>query len=151
MLAPAGPVYQAGTLSGNPLATAAGNAQLKYLMEEQPHDRLAARTVQLAQGVEAALHAQGVAATAASVGTMWGLFLTDERVESFEQAKETDVEGFGMLHRAMLEQGVFLAPSAFEAGFLSTAHTEADLEATVRAASEAASVLSSRGAAFSGR
>ncbi len=141
MLAPAGPVYQAGTLSGNPLATAAGNAQLRYLMEHGPHKELTQRTNTLKEGVVGALVSAGIPAVGTAVGSMWGIFLTDSEVRNFEEAKTADSALFGRLHRALLDRGVFMAPSAFEAGFLSVAHTDVEVRETIGAVEEAASAV----------
>lgn len=137
-VAPAGPVYQAGTLSGNPLATAAGNAQLGYLETNDPFQDLEAATSRLAKGVVSALEAAGVPATGRSVGSMWGVFFRGEPVHSFEDAQEADTGKFRLFHRACLDRGVFLAPSPFEAGFVSTAHTPDVIAETLEAVREAA-------------
>jgi glutamate-1-semialdehyde 2,1-aminomutase len=137
LVSPAGPVYQAGTLSGNPVAMAAGLATLALVREPGFHDRLLARTHQLCDGLEAAARAAGVAFTTARVPGMFGLFFTEaERVETFEQVKACDAARFRRFFQGMLKRGVYFAPSAFEAGFLSSAHGETEIEATVRAAAE---------------
>jgi len=136
-VAPAGPVYQAGTLSGNPLATAAGNAQLAWLQENDPFDALEAMGQRLVDGLVAILREGGLPASGAAVGSMWGIFLHPGPVTSFEQAGEADTATFGRFHREMLNLGVFLAPSPFEAGFLSVLHGEPELAWTLRAAREA--------------
>ncbi len=130
-MAPAGPVYQAGTLSGNPLATAAGNAQLRYLEEEDPFEDLARAAERLSSGVVSALTEAGIAATGCSVGSMWGVFFSKEPVHSFEEAQGADLKTFRAFHRACLDRGVFLAPSPFEAGFVSTAHTSGVIDETL--------------------
>jgi glutamate-1-semialdehyde 2,1-aminomutase len=137
-VAPSGPVYQAGTLSGNPLATAAGNAQLAWLEANDPFDRLESVALQVAQGIAAAVRAAGLPAVGGAVGSMLGVFFRAEAPRSFEEAKTSDTQAFARFHRAMLERGVFLAPSAFEAGFVSTAHGDAEIELTLSAAREAA-------------
>ncbi len=137
-IAPAGPVYQAGTLSGNPLATAAGNAQLRYLEEEDPFDDLAHTAERLSSGIVAALNESGIPATGCSVGSMWGVFFNQEPVHSFEEAQGADLETFRAFHRACLDRGVFLAPSPFEAGFVSTAHTPGVIDETLEVVREAA-------------
>jgi glutamate-1-semialdehyde 2,1-aminomutase len=137
-MAPSGPVYQAGTLSGNPLATAAGNAQLAWLEANDPFDRLESVALQVAQGIAAAVRAAGVPAVGGAVGSMLGVFFREEAPRSFEEAKTSDAQAFARFHRAMLERGVFLAPSAFEAGFVSTAHGDAEIELTLAAARDAA-------------
>ena len=140
-VAPAGPVYQAGTLSGNPLATAAGNAQLGYLEDHDPFAELAAAASRLAEGIVAALSDAGIPATGGSVGSMWGVFFRAQPVRSFEEAQEADLQRFGLFHRACLDRGVFLAPSPFEAGFVSTAHTPEVIDATLAAVREAAATV----------
>ena len=137
-IAPAGPVYQAGTLSGNPLATAAGNAQLCYLEEEDPFSDLAHTAERLWRGVVSALTEAGIPATGCSVGSMWGVFFSQEPVHSFEEAQRADLDTFRAFHRACLERGVFLAPSPFEAGFVSTAHTPGVIDETLEAVQAAA-------------
>ena len=140
-VAPAGPVYQAGTLSGNPLATAAGNAQLAWLEENDPFDALELMGQRLVDGLVAILREGGLPASGAAVGSMWGVFLHPGPVTSFEQAGEADTATFGRFHREMLNRGVFLAPSPFEAGFLSVLHGEPELAWTLRAAREAVEQL----------
>ncbi len=139
-LAPTGPVYQAGTLSGNPMATAAGNAQLDYLERENPFPELTSRARTLSEGVVQALRGAGLPAVGGSVGSMWGVFVRDEPVRSFEEAKDSDTSAFARFHRAALERGVFFAPSPFEAGFVSTAHDGTVIRETLDAVREAARV-----------
>ena len=136
-IAPAGPIYQAGTLSGNPVAMAAGLAMLELIQAPGFHDRLAEGTGRLCEGLEAAARQAGVAVTTNRVGAMFGLFFTDRKVETYAQATACDTAAFNRFFHGMLERGVFLAPSAYEAGFLSSAHDEAVLEATLAAAREA--------------
>lgn len=134
-IAPLGPVYQAGTLSGNPLAMAAGLAMLNALQEDGFHEKLSAKTELLAQGFEAMALRHGVPFTTSQVGGMFGLFFTDqEEVTSFEQVMKCDADKFGRFFHGMLEEGIYLAPSAFEAGFMSQAHSEEDINATIEAA-----------------
>ena len=130
-MAPAGPVYQAGTLSGNPLATAAGNAQLRYLVEEDPFEHLAQAAERLSGGIVSALTEAGIRASGCSVGSMWGVFFSEGPVRSFEEAQLADLDRFRAFHRACLDRGVFLAPSPFEAGFVSTAHTPGVIDETL--------------------
>jgi len=137
-MAPAGPVYQAGTLSGNPLATAAGNAQLRYLEEKDPFEDLARAAERLSRGVMSALTEAGIPATGCSVGSMWGVFFRKEPVHSFEEAQGADFDTFRAFHRACLDRGVFLAPSPFEAGFVSTAHTSGVIDETLEVVRAAA-------------
>ena len=136
-IAPAGPIYQAGTLSGNPVAMAAGLAMLKLIQAPGFHDRLAAATAKLCTGLEAAAQQAGVAVTTHQVGAMFGLFFTGEKVETYAQATACDTAAFNRFFHAMLERGVFLAPSAYEAGFVSSAHDDAVIDATLAAAREA--------------
>lgn len=133
-MAPAGPVYQAGTLSGNPIAVSAGLAQLELLEDGQAYGILEERGAQLEAGLVAAAREAGVPCTVNRVGSMITGFFTDQVVTSYEVAKTCDTARFGRFFRGMLEHGVYLAPSQFEAAFLSTAHTEADIAATVEAA-----------------
>jgi glutamate-1-semialdehyde 2,1-aminomutase len=140
-VAPAGPVYQAGTLSGNPLATAAGNAQLAWLEEHDPYAELEARARRLVGGMLEILGDAGIPASGEALGSMWGMFFHPGPVRSFEEAKAADTERFARFHRAMLARGVFLAPSPFEAGFLSVMHTDEAIDRTLDAAREAAEVV----------
>ena len=133
MVAPAGPMYQAGTLSGNPLAMTAGIKTLELLKQPGSYERLTATTEKLIAGIKEAAQSAGLPITGGSVSAMFGFFLCDGPVRNFEEAKATDAERFGKLHRAMLERGVYLAPSAFEAGFTSLAHSNDDIEATLNA------------------
>ena len=134
-LAPLGPVYQGGTLSGNPVAMAAGLATLNKVAVSGFHERLAAKTTQLVSGLRAAAKRHGVAVTTNHVAGMFGLFFTAApKVTSFQQATACDVAQFKRFFHAMLQAGVYWAPSAFEAGFISIAHSEADIEHTLRAA-----------------
>jgi glutamate-1-semialdehyde 2,1-aminomutase len=139
-VAPAGSVYQAGTLSGNPLATAAGNAQLAWLEEHDPYDAIEARARRLVAGVERAFADVGVPASGTAVGSMFGVFLREGPVRSFEEARASDAALFARFHRAALERGVFFAPSPFEAGFLSTVHGDDEIDFTLDVVQEAARV-----------
>lgn len=140
-ISPAGPIYQAGTLSGNPVAMAAGLAMLELVQEPGFHDRLEATSNALCDGFEAAAREAGVALTTNRVGAMFGLFFTDRKVDTFADATACDIDAFNRFFHAMLERGVFLAPSAYEAGFISSAHDEAVIDATVEAAREAFKVV----------
>ena len=133
-LAPLGPVYQAGTLSGNPVALAAGLATLDLIASPRFHADLAAKTQKLCDELVTAACEAGVLLTANYVGGMFGLFFTAENVTNYAQATACDVERFKTFFHGMLAEGVYFAPSAFEAGFMSSAHTEADLDATAVAA-----------------
>ena len=137
-IAPLGPVYQAGTLSGNPVAMTAGLTTLELVSQPGFYDELGRKTESLIQGLVAAGRAAGVAVTENHVGGMFGLFFTEaESVSDFKAATSCNQEQFKAFYHAMLEQGVYLAPSAFEAGFVSSAHSDADLDATLEAAGRA--------------
>ena len=134
-IAPVGPVYQGGTLSGNPLAMSAGLASLNELAQGNKHEQLSAATEKLAKGFKAAADKHGVPLTINYVGAMFGFFFTEEgTVTSFKQAMACDGEKFKRFFHLMLEEGVYLAPSSFEASFLSTAHTDDIIEQTLAAA-----------------
>ncbi len=133
-LAPLGPVYQAGTLSGNPVALAAGLATLDLIASPRFHTDLATKTRQLCEELVTAACEAGVLLTTNYVGGMFGLFFTAENVTNYAQATACDVERFKTFFHGMLAEGIYFAPSAFEAGFMSSAHTEADLDATAVAA-----------------
>ncbi len=133
-LAPLGPIYQAGTLSGNPVAMAAGLATLDLISMPGFHADLAAKTQRLCNGLTAAARDAGIPLTANSVGGMFGFFFSAETVTTYAQATACDIERFKAFFHGMLTEGVYLAPSAFEAGFMSAAHSEDDIDATVNAA-----------------
>lgn len=134
-LAPLGPVYQAGTLSGNPIAMAAGLACLTELSKSGNEQKLAQLTKQLAEGLKQRAAKHGIPLVVNYVGGMFGIYFTDQaEVSSYQQVMACDSERFKQFFHAMLEQGVYLAPSAFEAGFMSLAHSEADIEQTLDAA-----------------
>ncbi len=139
LLAPLGPVYQAGTLSGNPLAMAAGIATLSYLQEHaaQVYPQLETAAKAVAEGVAAEAANAGVPLTLNRVGAMWTWFFTPGPVTDYSEAAKSDTRAFGRFHNAMLDAGVWLPPSQFEAAFLSTAHGEAEVQATIEAAREA--------------
>ena len=133
-IAPSGPIYQAGTLSGNPVAMAAGLAMLELVQAPGFHDRLSGATNALCDGLEQAASDAGVPLTTTRVGGMFGLFFTSEKVDTYAQAIACDTTAFNRFFHAMLERGVYLAPSAYEAGFMSSAHNPAIIEATLDAA-----------------
>ncbi|HZK49356.1 MAG TPA: glutamate-1-semialdehyde 2,1-aminomutase [Thermoleophilia bacterium] len=135
-VSPAGSIYQAGTLSGNPLAMAAGIATLDVLKSGDAYQVLEARGLQLEVGLIAAAATAGVSARVQRVGAMLTVFFTERAVVDFPSAKTSDTGRFGVFFRGMLDRGIYLAPSQFEAAFLSTAHTEEDIARTVGAASE---------------
>lgn len=137
-IAPTGPVYQAGTLSGNPIAMAAGLACLTELSKAGNEEKLAAQTKTLAEGLKALADKYGVPFTVQYVGGMFGLFFTEQQeITDFQSVMKCDAAKFNRFFHLMLEQGVYLAPSAFEAGFMSLAHTDADIQATLEAADRA--------------
>lgn len=138
MLAPLGPVYQAGTLSGNPLAMAAGIATVEYLQEHasEVYPRLEATAKAVAEGVAAEAAKAGLPMTTNRVGAMWTWFFTPGPVKDYDDAAKSDTALFGRFHRGMLDRGIWLPPSQFEAAFLSTAHGEAEVTATIAAAGE---------------
>ena len=136
-MAPQGDVYQAGTLSGNPLAMAAGLATLKILKEKSPYDELDKLGDMLFSGLKRVAEAAGVNVVINRVGSMGSLFFTDEPVTDFETAKASDENLFKRYFRSMLDQGIYLAPSPFEAAFLSTAHSEETVRKTIECASVA--------------
>ncbi|BES85801.1 glutamate-1-semialdehyde 2,1-aminomutase [Pectobacterium araliae] len=134
-LAPTGPVYQAGTLSGNPIAMAAGFACLTEVAKPGVHEKLTALTNQLADGLLAAAQAENIPLVVNQAGGMFGLFFTDaESVTCYQDVMKCDVERFKLFFHMMLEERIYLAPSAFEAGFMSLAHTPQDIERTIEAA-----------------
>lgn len=133
LVAPEGPVYQAGTLSGNPLAVAAGMAMLKALSEEGVYERLEARSEQLYAGIEEALRQTGVQARLNRIGSMFTIYFTPDEVYDYATAKKADAAAFGRFHRACLERGVYLPPSQFESAFVSLAHGDEEIEHTIRA------------------
>ncbi|MGH1397517.1 MAG: glutamate-1-semialdehyde 2,1-aminomutase [Trichormus sp.] len=141
MIAPAGPVYQAGTLSGNPLAMTAGIKTLELLQKPGTYEYLERITKKLADGLLQAAQETGHAACGGSISAMFGLFFTSGPVHNYEDAKKSDTGKFGRFHRGMLERGVYLAPSQFEAGFTSLAHTEEDIDQTIAIAREVLSSL----------
>ena len=136
-VSPSGPVYQAGTLSGNPVAMAAGLAMLELVSAPGFHDALEANTNLLCDGLEAAARDAGVPFTTNRVGGMFGMFFSDAPVDTYAGAVACDTAAFNRFFHAMLARGVYLAPSAFEAGFMSSAHGAAELDATIEAAREA--------------
>ena len=142
MVSPAGPVYQAGTLSGNPIAMTAGLATLNALSDAS-YAQLEAHGARLQSGIEAALQKQGIAAQLQRQGSMWTLFFNADPVESYAQAKDSDLTMYGRFFHAMLERGVYLPPAQFEAAFISLAHGDDEIEATIAAVDEALEVARS--------
>jgi glutamate-1-semialdehyde 2,1-aminomutase len=141
-LAPVGPVYQAGTLSGNPIAMTAGLTTLKLLSERGFHDKLHRKTTMLVDGIVAAAKKNNIPLTANHVAGMFGLFFSEEeKVTSFAQVTACNTEHFNKFFHSMLDQGVYLAPSSYEAGFVSSAHTEEDIEKTIEIADKVFATL----------
>jgi glutamate-1-semialdehyde 2,1-aminomutase len=137
-VSPLGPVYQAGTLSGNPVAMAAGLKTLELISEAGFHEALGAKARRLVGGLEGRAAAAGVSLTSNQVGGMFGIFFTDAaKVTDYAGATTCDQERFRAFFHAMLDRGVYLAPSAYEAGFISAAHGDEDIDATLDAAAEA--------------
>jgi glutamate-1-semialdehyde 2,1-aminomutase len=136
-LSPVGPVYQAGTLSGNPLAMAAGLATLRVLIDEDPYPELERKSAALAQGSIQNCKEASVAAWQPRVGSMVCVFFTPEKVKDYESAVTSDTKRYAAYFHAMLESGVYLAPAQFEAGFVSAAHTDSDIDQTLSAQREA--------------
>jgi glutamate-1-semialdehyde 2,1-aminomutase len=133
-LAPVGPVYQAGTLSGNPVAVAAGLATLRLIQAPDFYKKLAAKTKQLVEGLSNIAKEQGVAFSAQSVGGMFGMYFAKTAPTSFAEAMQSDKDAFNRFFHAMLDEGIYLAPSAFEAGFVSAAHGDDEINKTLEAA-----------------
>ncbi|MFN3397388.1 MAG: glutamate-1-semialdehyde 2,1-aminomutase, partial [Sulfurimicrobium sp.] len=136
-LAPLGPVYQAGTLSGNPVAVAAGLATLKLLQAPEFYEKLSGMTRKLTDGLTALAKEMGIPFCAQSVGGMFGLYFSATVPASYAEVMQCDKEKFNRFFHAMLDEGVYLAPSAFEAGFVSAAHGDAEIAATLEAARRA--------------
>ena len=141
MVAPAGPMYQAGTLSGNPLAMTAGIETLKLLQESGAYEQLDKITAKLSQGLLEVARETGHEVCGGQLSAMFGMFFTSGPVRNYDDAKKADLDKFGKFHRGMLERGVYLAPSQFEAGFTSLAHTDEDIDRTIAAAREVLSSL----------
>ena len=134
-IAPLGPVYQAGTLSGNPLAMAAGLAMLKAVQQPDFYAPLFAKTDALVAGLRERADAAGIPMTSNHVGTMFGVFFTDEKtITNYQQVMACDTERFNRFFHGMLKEGVYLAPASYEAGFLSAAHSDQDINDTLDAA-----------------
>jgi len=136
MVAPAGPMYQAGTLSGNPLAMTAGIKTLELLGKPGTYEQLEQMTRKLSEGLLRIAKEAGHEVTGGSISAMFGMFFTGEHVRNYDDAKKSDMKKFARFHRGMLEKGVYLAPSQFEAGFTSLAHTQEDIDKTLAVAKE---------------
>ena len=141
VLAPLGPVYQAGTLSGNPVAVTAGLTTLKLVQAPGFYEKLTAQTTKLMDGFKQAAQAAGVAFSAQSVGGMFGLYFSAQCPRSYAEMMLADKNAFNKFFHSMLDSGIYLGPSAFEAGFVSAAHTDADIAQTVQAATKAFAAL----------
>jgi glutamate-1-semialdehyde 2,1-aminomutase len=141
MVAPAGPMYQAGTLSGNPLAMTAGIKTLELLQKPGTYEYLEKITQKLSKGLLEVAKETGHSVCGGSISAMFGMFFTGGPVHNYEDAKKADTVKFGRFHRGMLERGVYLAPSQYEAGFTSLAHTDADIDRTLAIAKEVLSNL----------
>ena len=135
-ISPLGPVYQAGTLSGNPIAMTAGLKTLELISAPGFYEQLAERTAQLCDGLDARARAAGIPLSTNRAGAMFGVFFTDGQVTNYAEATACNQEQFNAFFHGMLDRGVYLAPSAFEAGFVSAAHGDAEIEATLAAAAE---------------
>jgi glutamate-1-semialdehyde 2,1-aminomutase len=146
-IAPLGPVYQAGTLSGNPVAVAAGLATLRALLAPGLFERITASARMLVDGLAQSAAKHGIEFSAQSLGSMFGLYFRASAPASYDQVMQCDLEAFKRFFHAMLEQGVYLAPSAFETGFVSAAHGEAEIRATLAAADRAFGALANQGKA----
>lgn len=134
-IAPTGPIYQAGTLSGNPVAMAAGLAALSQLQDRAMYESIYANTEQLAKGMTTLAHKHGIPMTYNVAGSMFGIFFTDvEKVTNYEQAINCNTAQFNVFYHAMLAEGVYLAPASYEAGFVSKMHDAEIVDATLAAA-----------------
>ena len=143
-LSPLGPVYQAGTLSGNPIAMAAGLKTLELIAAPGFYDRLSAKVTTLMTGLRERAAAAGIALTTNQAGGMFGIFFTDQQVTNYEQATACNQDQFKAFFHGMLERGVYLAPSAFEAGFVSIMHTDEHIQATLDAAADTFAAIAAR-------
>ncbi|MES2823328.1 MAG: glutamate-1-semialdehyde 2,1-aminomutase [Pseudomonadota bacterium] len=142
MIAPSGPVYQAGTLSGNPVAMAAGLKTLELLEQKDFYKNISARTTQLVEGLQKLADEAGIPFTTNHVGSMFGFFFTSEpKVTNFKQVMACDIPRFNKFFHGMLTRGIYLAPASYEAGFMSAAHTEEDIQNTLQAAKEVFATL----------
>ena len=144
MVSPQGPVYQAGTLAGNPLAMRAGIATLKELSKPGLYEGLNALAKNLAAGLQQALKDTGIAAQVNSIGSLSTIFFASQPVTDYTGAKRSDTKLFARFFRDMLQRGIFLAPSQFEAAFVSAAHTSADIDRTISAAADALQAIAAQ-------
>lgn len=148
-IAPTGPIYQAGTLSGNPVAMAAGLAMLELIQAPDFYTHLSNAAAALCTGLQQAASQAGIAMTTQQIGGMFGLFFTDQQVETYAQATTCNTDRFNRFFHAMLQRGVFFAPSAYEAGFISSAHSPGIIEATLEAARAAFQTIANEAAILS--
>jgi len=146
-LAPLGPVYQAGTLSGNPVATACGMATLREIQKPGFFDDLSAKAQVLMRGLQGAADAAGVPFCTDSEGGMFGFFLFKDLPQNYATVMKTDNAKFNTLFHGLLDRGVYIAPALYEAGFISAAHSAQDLEETIHAAAACFSLLAAKSAA----
>lgn len=142
-IAPLGPVYQAGTLSGNPLSVAAGLSTLRIIRRESPYEDLTQSTATLFEGIAERAAKHNLEVSGHRVGAMMGLYFCKDEVWNYEEARRSDLDAFALWHQEMLKRGVYLAPSQFEAGFVSMAHDDTAIEKTLQAADEAFAVIAS--------
>jgi glutamate-1-semialdehyde 2,1-aminomutase len=141
-LSPLGAVYQAGTLSGNPIAMSAGLTMMKIISRVGFYERINEVCTQLVRGLKAEADKAGIPFTVVNVGGMFGIYFTHQpRIDTYAQATQCDTARFNQFFHLMLDNGVYLAPSAYEAGFVSTAHTDADIQQTIQAAAKAFAAL----------
>jgi glutamate-1-semialdehyde 2,1-aminomutase len=141
-IAPVGAIYQAGTLSGNPLAMTAGILTLRRLRDNTIYETLERRSAKLCEGLSNAAAAAGIKTNTNRVGSMWTTFFADEPVTNWSSANKSDRQLYGRFFHAMLDEGVYLAPSQFEAGFVSVAHIDLIIDETIEAAKKAFQALS---------
>jgi glutamate-1-semialdehyde 2,1-aminomutase len=143
-LAPLGPVYQAGTLSGNPVATACGLATLKEIRKPGFFDELSVRTTTLVDGLKSVASDQGIPFSADCEGGMFGFFLLPRLPQNYSQVMKSDSPRFNRLFHGLLDRGVYIAPALYEAGFVSSAHSQADIDETIEAAKEVFRMLAAQ-------
>jgi len=136
-IAPVGSVYQAGTLSGNPLAVTAGIEMLNLLSQPGVYEDLERKSERLCSGFKENVKKLGITATFTRVGSLFSMFFTDQEIINFESVKTSDTKFFKRYFNAMLEEGIYIAPSQFEAGFMSAVHTNDDIDQTIDAQSRA--------------
>jgi glutamate-1-semialdehyde 2,1-aminomutase len=132
-IAPVGPIYQAGTLSGNPLAMTAGIEMIKLLSGQSVYDELERKSEKLCAGYESNVKKLGIKAQFTRVGSMFSMFFTDQNIIDFESVKSSDTNFFRSYFTSLLDEGVYIAPSQFEAGFMSAVHTDEEIEQTIEA------------------